>query len=352
MNICHFHLGANISGVGSYVDRFYNHNNANFFRVDSKLKKTKDANSYSLINLGLFGFLLFESLGLLKFFNRNNIGIIHVHTLKALLYIILLYPFWVIKGIKIIYTGHGIRFDQKKGIINRLLFKYIEVLLLLFVNKIIYIRKYDFDLGIKKIGYQHKSAYIPTRMNIKRTRIVPKQNSYFHIYSVGSVIDIKDPYTFIKIAEKVVYFNSNVKFFWVGDGALLNECKALILKKNLENNVFFIGERKKSEVIELLDNDASLYLCTSKIETFPISFIEALSCHNHIVSLPLNGLESEFGQAVTYLNWNEIVKFIVNYSTDEKEMFQMSEISYLFYNQILSNEGEMLNSHLKMYEEL
>ncbi len=83
----------------------------------------------------------------------------------------------------------------------------------------------------------------------------------------------KDPFTFLRIAEKVVRRSSDIEFIYIGDGVLFKEMNEWIMKRGLEQKIHMLGFRTDAAVIvETFD----IYLSTALYEGLPYSMIEAM----------------------------------------------------------------------------
>ncbi len=346
MNICHFHLGSQLSGVGTYINTLTQFNLKHSYII-SKTMLSK--NSLQLSEKKNLFSVVINIINIFKFINMNNICVLHIHTLKALFISFFLYPYFKLNNIKLVYTGHGIRFNQLDSKLKRIMYFYIEKISLFFVDHIVYIRKYDFDVGINKFGYKKKSHYIVTQLSFPIKDYIPRKNNNFQVISVGSLIDIKDPFRFIKIASCVVKRCPDIHFKWVGLGDLEAECLDLTKRLGVSNNIKFIGGVDNVHVQNLL-LASDLYLCTSKIETFPISFLESFCSGLHVLSVNIFGLKYEFGNAVTFGDNEFLINSIIQMFSDESCLKINSNNSSDTYLKNFSNPRNMYSNYKVLYD--
>ncbi len=90
------------------------------------------------------------------------------------------------------------------------------------------------------------------------------------ILTLGHVVDYKNPFLWIKIAEKITELNNEVEFYWLGQGELLGHCQELTKNNNRINFLGYI------ENVEDFYKDAYLYLQPSIKESLGISVIDAM----------------------------------------------------------------------------
>lgn len=115
------------------------------------------------------------------------------------------------------------------------------------------------------------------------------QNSYnYDVIFLGRLAEEKDPLRLIDVFEKVKKEIPEVRMAIVGDGALKNEMKELVLKKSLEGNVDFLGF--KNNPLKIL-KDSKIMLMTSKREGMPMCALEAQILGTPIVSTPVGAME-------------------------------------------------------------
>lgn len=83
----------------------------------------------------------------------------------------------------------------------------------------------------------------------------------------------KDPYTFLKIAEKVVSSIAEIEFVYIGNGGMQEEMNEWIVEHGLKSRVHMLGFRTDAAFIV---GGLDLYLSTALYEGLPYSMIEAM----------------------------------------------------------------------------
>lgn len=101
------------------------------------------------------------------------------------------------------------------------------------------------------------------------------------IISLARFDDLKQIDHMIEIMSYVIKENSDIQLYVYGEGKLREDLERLIEEKNLGNNVFLPGY---IEDIAKELNESVLYLSTSKVEGFPLAFLESMSYGVPIVS--------------------------------------------------------------------
>lgn len=109
------------------------------------------------------------------------------------------------------------------------------------------------------------------------------------ILNVASLTKIKNHKRLFNAFEQVTRQNDSVNLVIVGDGPLKNELQCLAKKLTLENRIFFLGKKDKTEIAKLM-NQAQLFCLSSDYETFGVVLIEALSCGLPVVAPNVGGI--------------------------------------------------------------
>jgi glycosyltransferase involved in cell wall biosynthesis len=222
--------------------------------------------------------------------NSNNIEVIHAHTLRAGS-LVALYKFFYKSKVKLIYTGHGLRFTQKTNRLGKFIFRHIEKVTNRLSDKVIYIRKWDYKIALEmKLVTNDKAIYIKTQIEKKNIileefdiRSKFKINTKFIIANAGSIYDLKNPRLFIDIANLVLKETKDVTFIWFGDG----DTRLSILKeldnKKMSGFIKFVGA-VDSDLMPTVFQQVDGLLLTSKIETFPLVILEAYATNTLVFS--------------------------------------------------------------------
>ena len=117
-------------------------------------------------------------------------------------------------------------------------------------------------------------------------------NKLFNIVMVARMDYEKDHETFIKAADKVLSFNSDVHFYLIGDGEMRFKYQLLTKSLNLNSHITFLGE---SDEVELFLKAADLSILTSGSEHgegIPNVVLESLACGTPVIATD-NGGTSE-----------------------------------------------------------
>lgn len=145
--------------------------------------------------------------------------------------------------------------------------------------------------------------------------------------------DQKDPFTFIKIAEKVSSKNENIKFIYIGDGEYKNKIETYIAENSLEKNIKLLGFRNDTEqLLQIMD----IYLVTSLYESMPYSLIEALKYGLPIVATNTIGnneivIERNNGLMFNIKDVDEGASKIKEIIKDKEKIHFMSKNSYKLF---------------------
>ena len=171
-------------------------------------------------------------------------------------------------------------------------------LLLRKTARILTVSQYSKSQLIKYIGLNSKRIHVVYNSytnNLFQTSI-PKSDHDI-ILTLGRLTEIKNPYIWLDVAEKVSELRPTVKFVWVGaDKIQMANMYILIKKKKLDQFV---------EIIEYVDNpnkyliNASIYFQPSFSESHGISVIDAMSFSLPCVVSKVGGMQESVVQNVT-----------------------------------------------------
>lgn len=264
---------------------------------------------------------------------------------------------------QIYYTPHAYVF-QNPNISKKK--KYIYITVEKFLNKFATTKTINVSKGEKAIAIEKKIGNknelnviyngISSEIKLDKTLINKTKaelnidDSDIVIGNIARVDNQKDPFAFIDVARRVCE-NSKVKFMFVGNGELLEECKILVSKYELEDKVIFTGFREDVDyIVEIFD----IFFTTSLYEGMPYSLIEALRAglpivatniigNNEIVVDGKNGYLYEIGE---YEKATNILNTLVK---DREQMNYLGKNSLLkLYEQF--DVHDMIKDYEKLYE--
>lgn len=168
------------------------------------------------------------------------------------------------KGIKI-YQEHG---DHTQNI------KYLKT-----IKK--YTKNIDYVIPVSKFIKNKYQTILNTKVIYGPLCVdyIAKENNSLdtlNLVSIGRLAFEKGFDDLIYIMKDLVKINKNIKLHLVGDGYLYQDLHDKIEELGLENNIIMYGDLDKKQIHKILKN-ASLYLMTSKEESFGLVLLEAFS---------------------------------------------------------------------------
>lgn len=145
----------------------------------------------------------------------------------------------------------------------------------------------------KKTGLEF--VYIPNLVNTSffKCNLSNESNDEedFVFINVASLDDKKNHKMLLQAFYTAFRDNPRIKLFIVGKGPLEFELHQMISNLKMEERIFLQGQRSRTEVKALLcKSDA--FVLSSKIETFCVAIIEALSCGLPVIATKCGGPES------------------------------------------------------------
>ena len=284
-------------GVSVYVSSYLNKINNFIFFVPLSKRDNKDAVEIFFPKAKLvqieqnYNFISFfhDLINLRKFVKKNKIKILHAHTLKAG-FLATFIKLSFLNNVNLVYTGHGLRYTQKKYPFNKFIFKYLETFVNYFSDEVIFIRNDEYNTAVKhKIISETKAKLLITQISDcdlnSRFSFNLRENfkikSKYIILNAATVYDLKNPNLFIKIARKTLVKNKDITFLWIGGGDTVDEINSMLIKENISENIKFVGQIQKKFMSSIF-SQVDILLVTSKIETFPLTILEAFM-HKKVV---------------------------------------------------------------------
>jgi glycosyltransferase involved in cell wall biosynthesis len=117
-----------------------------------------------------------------------------------------------------------------------------------------------------------------------------KPSEDFVFFSAGNFTINKNQRLQIDSFRAVHEQMPGAQLWLAGDGEQLTKCKAYAEQLGILTKVLFLGQLNREELIERMQQ-ASVFLISSKHETFGVVAIEAMACGLHVIATPCGGPE-------------------------------------------------------------
>jgi glycosyltransferase involved in cell wall biosynthesis len=179
------------------------------------------------------------------------------------------------------------------------------------------LNKDDLDM-LKKEGYNGRIYYIPNFLYYKKNQIHIKGNKKKFIVLFGGRLAVyhKGIDLLTEIIERVLEINKDIEFHIFGSG---EDGQKLIeeLNKKYPNNVKYLGFIPNKQ-LEKEYQEASLYIITSRIESFPLVTLEAQAHGLPVIAFDIKGprniIKNDFqGKLIKPFEIGDFVKAILYY---------------------------------------
>ena len=256
------------------------------------IKKTK----LSIINFGVFRKKYFTIFGLInrfyliiksslfirKYLKKNQIDLVYTNTST------LISPSIAAKlfGIPSIYHIHEI--PNGYPIYSR----FITAFLNNFARDIICVSKYVYDFWADRGVKNSKLKIIYNGFNIKKRKSKILTNNNIVFTSISRIIPYKGHSLLIRIFDMLCKKNKNICLQIIGDTLpeyqkYLNELKIDIKKRELNNNIKFLGWRE--DIITILSKSNFFIHTPLSPDPLPTVIFEAIICKTPIITNKLGG---------------------------------------------------------------
>lgn len=283
--------------------------------------------------------------------------IIHTHTAKAgflgrIASIVSLQP-----SIRV-HTFHGHLLNGYFGSLKKLLIIIAERTLAIFTDQLLAVGdKVRQDLLEVRVGNKVKFGLMPPGLvidvlppKIKSRKAFGLSNSRPQCAFIGRVTHIKRPDRFLDVVSEIKRRGIDLDFFMVGDGELLNSCRARIATEDLPVKV--LGWQSD---IEAVLSAADAVILTSDNEGTPLSLIQAGMAGLPVVatnvgSVPEIVLDGITG-FITSIDVQEIANALEKLFSDNTVYVRLGVTAQEF---TLANFGvqRMVRDHEELYKKL
>lgn len=163
--------------------------------------------------------------------------------------------------------------------------------------------------------------------------------SNFTVITVGSIQMIKGTDIWTEVAINVCKKINDIQFIWCGgavDKILFNECLRKIKDADLEDRITFLGHVEDASVTTSFSH---LYYCSSRLDSFPLSILEAMSQGKNIIYYDSGGVVEAVDKNGIYIpdfSINETVQTIQN-KYEEFKLNPESIFNRELYNRFYEN---------------
>jgi glycosyltransferase involved in cell wall biosynthesis len=154
----------------------------------------------------------------------------------------------------------------------------------------------------------------------------------FTVVTIGAIDTVKGADIWIKAAISVCNIDKGVQFIWCGgiiEKELYNSCIEEIVKNNLQDRIMFLGHVEDASVIA---SASHLYFLSSRMDSMPLSVLEAMSFGKNIIYFESGGVSEAVGEYGT---------FVKDFSVDKT-----AEQIISYHNAFEKNPASVFNENL------
>ncbi len=263
---------------------------------------------------------------------------------------------------KVIYTAHGFHFFKGAPFINYLLYYPIEKYLIKYTDILITINNEDYEFAkkhfntdirlINGIGYNEEkfNHKLNEQEKIKlRNELNIKKNDYVIIY-VAEISKRKKQKYLVNALSKMNL--DNIKVLLTGSDILNYKIQKLVMRKHLENNIYFLGFR--NDISDLLDI-SDLVISVSKQEGLPLNIMEAMKKEKPIIVTDCRGnrdliKNNKNGIVVPINDTNLLIDKIIYLKKNKKTAEKLGKGNKKIINKY--SIEKILPKYAKIYSEL
>lgn len=329
---------------------------------DEHLKDFQIHNYYvSRSNLNVI-FEIYTFISLFLLIKRINPQLVHLITMKPIIYGGIINRILNIKSQVISVTGMGYIFINKQKLRIKILNFIVKNLLKFAINhknqKIIVQNNSDLNefLRVKKISDKNFILIPGSGVNLNLFNYVPENEKNNLIIMVCRLLKDKGVYEFIEAEKKIRNKNIKARFWLVGNIDLSNPSSLTskdIEKIKEDSKVKFLGFRKD---ISRLYKYSNIAVLTSYREGFPKSLIEASACGRPIITTDVPGCRDSIINNVTGILINkknsqqlcDAIELLLKNDTLRKKMGYQARINA----ENKYNINDVISKHMEIYNNL
>jgi glycosyltransferase EpsD len=260
--------------------------------VDQKFNIPIQRSPFNRKNLGAYKELK-------SIINNNHYKIIHCHTPMGGVLTRLAARQARKHDTKVIYTAHGFHFCKGAPLLNWLIYYPIEKTLSRYTDCLITINEEDYSLAVthrfkaNQIEHVHgvgvdTDRFTPVK-EIHKSVLREKyhyRNDIFLMFYAAEFNKNKNQEILIEALALVKEQVPNAKLLLAGEGPLIEHCKQLAIKLEVEEMVDFLGYRNDIEAL-LKMSDAAV--ASSFREGLPVNIMEAMACGLPVIAVDNRG---------------------------------------------------------------
>jgi glycosyltransferase involved in cell wall biosynthesis len=183
-----------------------------------------------------------------------------------------------------------------------------------------------------------------------------KTDEILRICYAGRIDPMKAPLDWVQTIERAVNLGVKLHATWMGSGTLVDEMKAMIAKRGLNDVIELLGFEPNRERLLKRIRESHLMLFTHITPESPRCLIEALTC-----GTPIIGYESQYakdlvkdlggGMFVPTNDWKQLGEMLVSLSQKRQDLSQLiaqaGKNGRRFHDQAVFQErSELIKKHL------
>ena len=298
------------------VISLYNSKNTSYFRLDDKVKHIALYNSPNTSKLSIVKSILY----LRRVLKNNKVDIlINVDVMLGLFSI----PAIFFSNIKLISWEHFNYLDN----IGSKYTDYLRRVSMIFSNKYIVLTNQD------KYKFKEYTKSLDKIERVYNTCIYDKEYNDYDInskiiLSAGNMYNVKGFDMAVEVGKIVFEKHPDWKWHLYGDGVELNKIRSKIKNYKLDKNIVI---KSRTKQIERAYRESSIYVLTSRMESFGLVLLEAQSNNLPVVSFDIPSGPSEIienninGFLIEPFNINDMAQKICILIEDEEKRKYFSQ---------------------------
>lgn len=177
-----------------------------------------------------------------------------------------------------------------------------------FFDTIFVVNEITKDYFLSK-GFPEKNVFVTENgLNLDLIASIKPNNKDFQACFLGRLVENKGVFDLLDIWEKVVHTIPAARLCLIGNGPLFNDLNEKIIAKNLQQNIFLVGQQEGADKYELMKKSV-LFVYPSYYEAQPVVVMEAIACDLRIIAYDLPCYDHFFQNCIKSVTLYDIDMF-------------------------------------------
>lgn len=197
-----------------------------------------------------------------------------------------------------VFTAHGWGFTKGSSFLRRIFLIPLERIAGRYAARIICVSQIDTELA-RRFGIvaARKVVKINNGAALMRAKNYNSGKKTIDIVFVGRLAKPKNPFLLVEAIKKLSpHLQRKIHVSIIGDGPQKHGLQVQIRTLGLEPRIILMGALARNRVLSFLQEQADIFVLTSRFEGFPYSILEAMATGVPVVATDVGGIREAVGE--------------------------------------------------------